>query len=558
MMLVSVVTGTFNRLTYLQGMIDSARKNWPRHTGLNFVVVDGGSTDGTLEWLETQPDVTTIQHGKLLGAIKAFCDGASAATGDYVVMANDDVTFHPYSLLRAVSYLEEHPDCGAVAFADNRFAQVHHTIGYRVMQAPATDLYGRDTMVNYAQVGMFRRWLGDMCGWWGADDPIMGKARTYGGDNYLSSRVWELGYSVDAVDGCEVDDLLPRDDLRATNNVSGDKDSYLYYQRFPRGAQLQPAPTVGNHQSERLRVLLMDIHEPALPARLAEEKGLADAFANVGLCWEIDYINEPWDLPAAVKAWQPHLLLAQIHDADHIDVNTLIAARNEKPDMTVVSWNGDAHEGGLISPEVIKVLKQVDLQTVVNTKVMPVYKKHGIRAEYWQIGIKYPAHPYVGPVPEWDCLFLGNCYDVERHELVNAIRSVKGLRVGVYGNCPGNAGNTHYDFALSMALYQHCKVAISDVFPGTEAFVSNRLFQALAAGAFVLQQHSPRLDELTGLQAGVHYIEWKDLKDLKRKLRKWTSAARDSERKQIAEAGKMFVCENFNYGAQVHKLFDML
>jgi glycosyltransferase involved in cell wall biosynthesis len=557
-MLVSVVTGTYNRLNYLQQMIDSARRNWPRHLGLNFVVVDGGSTDGTLEWLAAQPDVLTIQHGKLLGAIKAFCDGAKAATGEYVVMANDDVVFHDYSLLRAVSHLEETPTCGAVAFADNRFAQIHKTDGYRVMQAPATDLDGKDTMVNYAQVGMFRRWLGDLCGWWGADDHTMRNARTYGGDNYLSSRVWELGYSVDAVEGCNVDDLIPRDELRIANNSSGEKDSYLYYQRFPRGAQLQPGPTVGNTQEERLRVLLMDIHEPAIPARYAKEKGLADAFANVGLCWEIDYINEPWDLPAAVKTWQPHLLLAQIHDAEHIDANTLIAARNEKPDMAVVSWNGDAHEGGLISPEVLEVLKQVDLQTVVNTKVLPVYEKNGIRAEYWQIGVKYPAQPYAGSVPEWDCLFLGNCYSGERRDLVNTIRSVKGLRVGVYGNCPGNTGNTHYDFAHSTELYKHCKVAISDVYPNTEGFVSNRLFQALAAGAFVLQQHSPRLDELTGLRAGVHYVEWTDLKDLKRKLRKWSSENRDPERKKIADEGKAFVRDNFSYDRQVEKLLGML
>jgi glycosyltransferase involved in cell wall biosynthesis len=557
-MLLSICTGTYNRISYLQRMIESARAGWPRHLSMEFVVVDGGSTDGTLEWLVTQPDVRVIRHGALLGAIKAFCDGAKSAQGDYVVMANDDVVFHKYSILRALSYLEETPTCGAVAFADNRFAQVHKTEGYRVMQAPAIAVDGTDTMVNYAQVGMFRGWLGNLCGWWGSDDPIMGQARTYGGDNYLSSRVWECGYTVDAVEGCSVDDLIPRDDLRSKNSANGDKDSYLYYQRFPRGAQLKDMPTANNPQEERLRVLLMDIHEPALPAKYAKEKGLADALAKIGLCWEIDYINEPWDLPTAVRAWQPHLLLAQIHDAQHITESIMIAARNEKPDMAVVSWNGDAHEGGLISPEIMAILRHVDLQTVVNTKVVPVYDENSIRSAYWQIGIKEPAQPFAGPVPEWDALFLGNCYNGERYELVKAMQSIKGLRVGIYGNCPGKAGNTHYDFSLSAALYQHCKIAISDVFPDTEGFVSNRLFQAMASGAFVLQQHSPRLDELTGLQAGVHYIEWKSLKDLKTKIRKWASDERKAERQKIAEFGREFVRENFSYDAQVQKLLEML
>jgi hypothetical protein len=556
--LVTIVSGTYNRLDYLQKMIESARKHWPRHLGMDFVIVDGGSTDGTLEWLATQPDVLTIQHGKLLGAIKAFCDGAKAATGDYVVLANDDIVFHDYSLIRAVSYLCDNPTCGAVAFADNRFAQTHKTEGYRVMQAPAVGVDGKETFANYAQVGMFRRWLGNMCGWWGADDTIMGQARTYGGDNYLSSRVWEYGYSVDAVEGCEVDDMIPRDELRVVNGKIGDKDSYLYYKRYPRGAQMLASPSVSNPQEDCLRVLLMDVHEAPLPARTAKEKGLADAFANVSMCWEIDYINEEWDLPAAVKAWQPHLLLTQLHDTSHIDATLMRAAREQCPEMVVVNWNGDAHERGLISPDVIELLKTVDLQTVVNTAVMPVYKHNGIRAAYWQIGYKDPAELYDGPVPEWDLLFLGNCYNDERHELVKAIQGSKSLRVGVYGNCPGSAGVTHYDFAFSTALYQHCKVAISDIFPGTEGFVSNRLFQALAAGAFVLQQHSPRLDELTGLQAGTHYVEWADLADLKRKARKWATEAKAAERKEIAEAGKAYVRANFSYDAQVAKLLEML
>lgn len=558
MNLLSIVSGTYNRLEYLQRMIASARKHWPRHMGMEFVIVDGGSTDGTQAWVKTQPDCRIIEHGALLGAIRAFCDGAKAARGDYVCMANDDIEFHEYSLLRAVSHLESTPTCGAVAFADNRFAKVNNTTGYRVMKAPAIDVNGAETMANYAQVGVFRRWLGDLCGWWGADDPIVKHARTYGGDNYLSSQVWDHGYSVDEVEGCRIDDFIPVDTLRKHNSGVGVKDSALYYQRWPRGAQMKAAPTVTNPQEERLRIVLMDIHEPALPARDAIEPGWAEAFANVGLCYEIDYVNEEWDLPAIVRAWQPHLLVTQIHDASRITANLLLEARDECPEMVVVNWNGDAHESGLIAPEILNILQHVDLQTVVNTKVMPVYAEHGIRAKYLQIGCTVSPHPYTGFVPEWDVLFLGNCYNEERHDLVAAIQTVKDLRVGLYGNCPGSVGNTHYDFAKSTALYQHCKIAVSDIYPNTEAFVSNRLFQALASGAFVLQQHSPMLDEMTGLQAGVHYIEWKTLKDLKTKIRKWLPDAREEERKKIAQAGKEFVLTNFSFDAQVAKLLEML
>jgi hypothetical protein len=321
---------------------------------------------------------------------------------------------------------------------------------------------------------------------------------------------------------------------------------------------MKAEPTVQNPQEERLRILLMDIHEHALPAKDAKEKGLSDALAKVGLCWEIDYINEEWDLPASVRAWQPHILLTQIHDVSRITANKLIAARNECPEMVVVNWNGDAHEVGLVSPDILEILRNVDLQTVVNTKVLPVYEREGIRAAYWQIGYTDPAAPYPNPVPEWDILFLGNCYNAERHEMVAALQTTKGARVGIYGNCPGTNGNTHYDFARSRALYEHCTIAISDTYPNTEGFVSNRLFQALASGAFVLQEHSPGLDEITGLKAGEHYIEWKDTKDLKVKIRKWLPPARAEERDTIAQAGCDFVRANFSFDAQVAKLLEML
>jgi len=103
-MLLSVVTGTYNRRESLAQMIASARREIPRGIAYEFVVVDGGSTDGTLEWCKQQPDVYLIQHGALLGAIRAFCDGARTARGEYVLLANDDIEFRPYSIIAAISF----------------------------------------------------------------------------------------------------------------------------------------------------------------------------------------------------------------------------------------------------------------------------------------------------------------------------------------------------------------------------------------------------------------------------------------------------------------------
>lgn len=559
--IISIVSGTYNRGPLLSRMIESVRHQLPRHIAYEFVIVDGGSTDGSLAWLETQSDVRLIYHGELRGGIRTFCEGAAAAQGDYVVMANDDVEFRPYSLMRALSYLEENRTCGAVAFADNRSMLAGIAPGYRVEKMPAIKADGKPGSLPYAQVGMFRRWLGDRVGWWGAEDTFMKNSRTYGGDNFLSACIWELGYSVDAVEGCTIDDFMVDDALRAHSRKVIQNDSGQYYARFPRGPYAKAFPGIPNPQKERLRAVVMDIHEPRLPARTAKEKGLAEAIAEAGLLWHIDYVNEPYDLPAIVRAWQPHLLLVQLHDTSRIDAAALRAARAEKPDLVIISWNGDAHERGLVAPDILEALHQVDLQTYTNLKIAPVYEQESIRAAYWQIGIKDPAAPYEGDVPAHDVLFLGNTYDQRREHLVELLKAtcaLGNLNFGLYGSAPGALGNSHYDFALSRALYQRCKVAVSDTYPGTEAFVSNRLFQALAAGALVLQEHSPRLDEMTGLVAGEHYIEWTDFVDLQRKIGEWTADGCLEERMRIAAAGCAFARENFSYPAQVRKLWDLI
>ena len=52
-------------------------------------------------------------------------------------------------------------------------------------------------------------------------------------------------------------------------------------------------------------------------------------------------------------------------------------------------------------------------------------------------------------------------------------------------------------------------------------YVSNRIFEALAAGAFLLHQEVPGLDELLGLEDGVHYVAWTDFDDLHHKVQYW-------------------------------------
>jgi glycosyltransferase involved in cell wall biosynthesis len=560
-MLLSIVSGTYNRLQYLKLMVLSVRQQLPKGIAYEFILVDGGSSDGTIRWCKAQSDVTLIEDGALLGAISAFSRGAQAARGEYVVLANDDVGFQPFSLLTALAYLETHASCAAVAFADNRTSIVTGDgTEYRTEGIGVTLADGTKTMRTYAQVGMFRRELGDSVGWWGADDPIMSQAKTYGGDSYLSACLWASGFTVDPVPGCAITEMVIQ--RGADGVVHGDElhnkhvaDGKYYYERFP--TVHIPAERAVYPLPDRLRFLHLPIYEAGHPQAANREAGLTEAFAEYGVCLEVDYLNTPkLDLPALVRAWQPDLILTQMQGwGDKLTPQMLADMRKVCPSALVVNWNGDAHERGLIDSRVFDLLRHVDLQTTVNAKVLPVYQAEHIPAAYWQIFYKQPIDPMPQMVLPHDILFQGNWYDY-RKDLFDVLYHLRdtGLNVGVYGNDRRAIGNTHYDFSAQAALYANATITIGDTFPNTVAFMSNRVLQCLGAGGFLLLQHSPRLEEFTGLTAGVHYVEWVDLSDMVTKITDWLRPERAIERALIAAAGQKYVRENFSAQAQVRKL----
>jgi len=268
---------------------------------------------------------------------------------------------------------------------------------------------------------------------------------------------------------------------------------------------------------------------------------------------EIDFLNVPFDLPALAEAWQPDLIILQAQGFGTITPEMLAETRKRAPHTVIVNWNGDAHEAGLISAPVLDVLRHVDLQTTVNAKVLPVYAQESIHAAYWQIGYKTPVPPDPLPnMPAWDVLFQANWYEY-RTPIFDALTGLP-YRVGIYGNERRAVGNTHYNFASQSALYLNATITVGDTFPDTLAFVSNRVFQALSSGAFLLQQHSEALEEYTGLQAGVHYIEWTTVEDLEAKIHDWMRPERAAERAEIRRNGQSFVRAHFSFPAQVRKL----
>jgi glycosyltransferase involved in cell wall biosynthesis len=190
-MKLSVVLGTLNRLPHLQKCLDSVERSCG---GIEHevIVVDGGSTDGTVSWLRQKRDkIITIEQGAAYGAVYAYNAGFFAAEGDYVASLNDDCEVKGDTLKAACDYLDTHEHCGQVAIPWHDKGD----IDIRVMHVGL----GRQMLdVIYANFGVTRRWLGDKVGWWG------NYLEHYGGDCELSFMIWSSGYTVDELKGAEI------------------------------------------------------------------------------------------------------------------------------------------------------------------------------------------------------------------------------------------------------------------------------------------------------------------------------------------------------------------
>jgi glycosyltransferase involved in cell wall biosynthesis len=86
MMDVSVIIPTYNRLWCLPRAVDSCRNSACK---TEIIVVDDGSTDGTWDWLNSQPDIIAVRQDNQ-GQAYAINNGVSHATGKFIRFLDSD------------------------------------------------------------------------------------------------------------------------------------------------------------------------------------------------------------------------------------------------------------------------------------------------------------------------------------------------------------------------------------------------------------------------------------------------------------------------------------
>lgn len=569
--MISIVSGTYNRLQHLKRMVDSVRKS-VGEIPYEIIIVDGGSDDGTIGWCKYQNDINCIEQGELLGAIPAFNEGCRNANGDYVAILNDDVEVVGDTLQRAHYYLERHPEVGQVAFRNvvKGDADRH--------RRPIGKFYG----YVYGQCCMTPRWLGDIAGWWGDEG-----MKTYGGDTRLSLRLVEMGYLTVPIEGCSVVDWVVDDELRKVNNEdmrgpgAGHPDTELFYRvwrdRLPPPDEFIPAAVrnvLYKAKNKRLRTLrfkgMMSPHHQPRTALINE-------FAKYGPTRQVnrskivdskgvrEYQHVVQDI---VKSWRPDLVLFQAQRNNAVKPSTVRKLRRQYPDTVFVNWDGDSHPH--LSEFHADIASAMHLQLVISPSYFEWYREHApdVQIGYWPIGIE---HAYIdqdrleptGP----DIVFMANMFGEKvfpeaktRRLAVQAIHDAGDLELDLYGTRWDKIG-IESDYSgeqhkRNAAIYARSKMGLSiSQLSDAWGYTSDRLYNITATGCPALVQRFAGMEE-HGYVDGETCIAWSDIDEMLEKARYYLE--HEDQREEIGRRGMEMTLERHTWEARMEGFWEMI
>jgi glycosyltransferase involved in cell wall biosynthesis len=126
---ISVITPSFNQAQFIERTIQSVlSQNYPC---LEYIVIDGASTDNTLNLLrQYQTQLTWISEPDR-GQTEAINKGFKLATGDIVCWLNADDEFMPGTLQWVAAYFSQHPEAMLVYGQAEAIDEVGRFYGYR-------------------------------------------------------------------------------------------------------------------------------------------------------------------------------------------------------------------------------------------------------------------------------------------------------------------------------------------------------------------------------------------------------------------------------------------
>lgn len=112
---VSVLLVSWNTCAETRRCLDSLPDAVGDTLACEVIVVDNGSTDGSVDMLTSYPDIMLISNSTNVGFAAAVNQAYAHAHGPLILLLNSDVQFGPGGLAALVGFLREHTDAAGVA-----------------------------------------------------------------------------------------------------------------------------------------------------------------------------------------------------------------------------------------------------------------------------------------------------------------------------------------------------------------------------------------------------------------------------------------------------------
>jgi glycosyltransferase involved in cell wall biosynthesis len=157
-MLFSVIIPTFNRVSLLADTLDSVLAQ--RLPDFEIIVVDDGSTDGTLEYLRSSRKDVRVLRQSNRGAGAARNLGSLEARGKYLAFLDSDDLWFPWTLEVYRDIIQMHREPSFIAGKPYTFSDAQEI--HKAVSGPARSEWFVDYFAS-----------GDEWRWWGASSFVM-------------------------------------------------------------------------------------------------------------------------------------------------------------------------------------------------------------------------------------------------------------------------------------------------------------------------------------------------------------------------------------------------
>ena len=124
---ISIVTPNYNKAHFLERTILSVlSQNYPN---LEYVIIDGGSTDGSVDIIKKYADQLTYWVSEPdKGMYYAIKKGFEHTTGEIMAWLNSDDMYHPLSLFSVAQIFVEHSEVLWLVGAQTHYDESHRTV----------------------------------------------------------------------------------------------------------------------------------------------------------------------------------------------------------------------------------------------------------------------------------------------------------------------------------------------------------------------------------------------------------------------------------------------